>query len=68
MSQFFRLLLLVLIFLFLYRLLKRFLQQFFSSSGSNGSFKGYSRRQKKYDNIEEAKYTEIRDEEEKKNK
>lgn len=67
MSQFFRILLLILVFLFLYRLLKRFLMQFFSSSGNNQNFKGYKRNRKKYENIEEARYTEISDEEEKKN-
>lgn len=65
MSQFLRILLLIIVFIFLYRILKRFLVGLFGSSNQNENTINSNRRNKKYDNIEEAKYTDISDKEDK---
>lgn len=62
MSQFLRILLLVLIFLFLFRVIKRFLVSLFKSSTNKANIPPDKRERKKYENIEEAKYTNISDE------
>lgn len=65
MSQFFRIVLLFIVFIFLYRILKRFLTNLFGSSNNKENTPPYNRKRKKYDNIEEANYTEISEKEEK---
>jgi hypothetical protein len=68
MSQFLRILLLFIVFIFLYRLLKRFLISVFSSTSQNKKSSPFTRKTKKYENIEEAKYTDISDEDQKEKK
>lgn len=65
MSQFLRILLLIIIFLFLYRLLRKFLFNLFNSSGRDGNKSGFRQRKKKYENVEEAKFIDISDEDKK---
>ncbi len=65
MSQFLRILLIIIIFIFLYRILKRFLIGLFSSPGKNDHTSNAKRQGRKYENIEEAKYTDISDKDEK---
>ncbi|HSL89050.1 MAG TPA: hypothetical protein VK870_07100 [Ignavibacteriaceae bacterium] len=65
MSQFLRILLLIVVFIFLYRIIKRFLIGLFGRTNNTENKSPFNRQNKKYDNIEEAKYTEISDVEEK---
>jgi hypothetical protein len=65
MSQFLRILLLIIVFIFLFRIVKRFLIGLFSSSGQDDHTSSSKRQRKKYENIEEAKFTDIPDKDEK---
>jgi uncharacterized membrane protein len=65
MSQFLRILLLIVLFIFLYRIIKRFLIGLFGKSNQSENTSSFRRKRKKYDNVEEAKYTEISDTEDK---
>lgn len=65
MSQFLRILLLIVVFIFLYRIIKRFLIGLFGKSNPSENTSSFGRKRKKYDNVEEAKYTEISDVEDK---
>lgn len=68
MSQFLRILLLIIVFIFLYRLLKRLLVSIFNPSNKKENIPPDNRRKNRYDNIEEAKFTDLseNDEQEKK--
>lgn len=68
MSQFLRILLLIIVFIFLFRLLKRFLVSIFNPSNKKENIPPEKRRKNRYDNIEEAKFTDLseNDEQEKK--
>jgi uncharacterized membrane protein len=56
---------LIIIFIFLYRIVKRFLIGLFTSSSQNDHTSNSKRQRKKYGNIEEAKFTDISDKDEK---
>lgn len=63
MSQFLRILLLIVVFVFLFRILKRFLAGLLGISNQKGNTGNSDSRKKKYENIEEARYTDISDKE-----
>lgn len=66
MSQFLRIVLLVFLFFFLFKIVKRFLTGIFNPSNTNSA--GKKPKEKKYENIEEAKYIDISDSNEKEKK
>lgn len=64
MSPFLRVILLIIIFFFLYRLLRKFLTNLFGQNNRQ-NVSSSTRHKRKYDNIEEAKFTEIQDDDDK---
>ncbi len=68
MSQFLRVILLIIIFIFLYRLLRKFITALFRQKNRNNVNSSTYHNRGKYDNIEEAKYRDISDDEEKEKK
>ncbi|MFO7526834.1 MAG: hypothetical protein R6W68_15380 [Ignavibacteriaceae bacterium] len=68
MSQFLRIVLLVFLFLFLFKIVKRFLIKLFNNTAEGVNKGSNNRREKKYENIEEAKYTDISETNEKEKK
>lgn len=63
MGQFFRILFIVLLFILLFRFIKKLLLRYMGSSEKN-DIRGAGKNKKKYDNIEEAKYIDLNDDEE----
>lgn len=63
MGQFLRIVLLAFLFLFVYRIIKKFLKRFFiqKNKPSSHEFEPNQQNRKAYENIEEAKYIEIKD-------
>lgn len=68
MSQFLRIVILVFLFLFLFKIIKRFLVKLFRNPEADMNAGSNRRREKKYENIEEAKYTDISETNEKEKK